>query len=254
MANILWIAFYINCNILLYRLYEKLYLQNIFNLRYKEQNNNTDILNPFYRIVNLVKSIGLALFTIPAFYIMFNYENYNNNINYIHFLAALYSSLDFSAMCFNPTCHISTKIHHTLVQILYFYGVFQNWNQNSIAYLIFIYATYSSASYLVNGRLAIRQFNINENTEYMINDLSLVFYVFNAYLNWCSQLYYLMFFSFYDHIIIKMLYVGLVCMIIYDDIFLMKYLHKNTKYIPKQKEIEDFVEFTINKNPIFNND
>ena len=174
MIQVLWLCFYFNSIGAMYVLYEKMYLSNLFNVRYKEQNNDTQILNPFYRIVNLVKSVGLMLFTLPAFYIMQNYEAHENNIDYIHFLAALYSALDFSAMCFNTTSHISTKVHHILVQLLYYYGVYQNWNQNSIAHLIFIYACYSSSSYLVNGRLAIRNSHVSEEIEYMVNDLSLI--------------------------------------------------------------------------------
>ena len=238
-TNALWIAFYFNCNAMFCRLYEEMYFKNWFNFRFNEKNNN-DVLNPFYRIVNTVKSVNLMFFTLPAFYILLDYENYDTYKNYINILAAIYSSLDLSAMFFNRNSHISTMVHHTLVQILYYYGLYQDWNQDSIAYLIYIYACYSSAAYLVNGRLAIRQFYINENTEYMINDLSLVCYVIAALLNWTTQIYYLMFYTFYDHIAIKIAYVCVVFMIIYDDIFLMKYLYKNTKFIPKQDDIEEF--------------
>ena len=73
MIQVLWLCFYLNSIGAMYVLYEKMYLSNLFNVRYKEQNNDTQILNPFYRIVNLVKSVGLMLFTLPAFYIMQNY-------------------------------------------------------------------------------------------------------------------------------------------------------------------------------------
>ena len=127
MIQVLWLCFYFNSIAAMYTLYEKMYLSNLFNIRYGEQNNNTQILNPFYRIVNLVKSFGLYAFYITSIlYYAKNYENHENNIDYIHFLAALYSALDFSAMCFNTTSHISTKVHHTLVQILYYYGLYQN--------------------------------------------------------------------------------------------------------------------------------
>ena len=74
----------------------------------------------------------------------------------------------------------------------------------------------------------------------MVNDLSLVIYIWSALSNWITQLYYLIFYTFYDHIAIKIIYLLIVSMIIYDDVFLMKYLYKNTKYIPKQEDIEEF--------------
>jgi len=234
------------------KLYEIMYLENWFNVRYGERNNNTDIFNPFYRIVNIVKSITLGVFTLPATYILINNHQFESYIPLIQILAAGYSSLDMSAIAFNRHCHSSTLVHHVLVQLLYYYGLYYNWQKDTLAYLIFVYATYSSAAYLVNGRLVLRNFTISIWSETLINDLALFCYVVTAICNWSFQIYGLIMFTLVDYLVWKIVYVCVVAMIIYDDIFLMKYLQKNSHFF-SQENIEyvmDTIYYVSEKNPL----
>lgn len=252
MDTIFWIMFYLMLNCGFLKLYETIYLENWFNVRYGERNNNTDILNPFYRIVNIVKSITLGVFTLPAMYILINSEHFDSYIPFIQFLAAGYSSLDMSAIAFNPVCHTSTLVHHVLVQLLYYYGVYYNWQKDTLAYLIFVYATYSSAAYLVNGRLAIRKFTLSIWKETLINDLALFCYVLTAVCNWSFQLYGLIMFTLVDYWLWKIAYVCIVGMIIYDDIFLMKYLQRNSHFFSQEsiRYALNGVYYVSEKNPL----
>ena len=240
----------LNCGFL--KLYETMYLENWFNLRCGERNNDTDILNPFYRIVNIVKSITLGVFTFPAMYILINHEHFESYISLIQFLAVGYSSLDLSAIAFNRVCHISTFVHHILVQLLYYYGVYYEWRKDTLAYLIFVYATYSSAAYLVNGRLALRNFTLSKWRETLINDLALFCYVVTAVCNWSFQVYGLITFTLEEYWLWKIVYVCIVAMIIYDDIFLMKYLQRNSYFFSKEsiQYALDTIYYVCEKNPL----
>ena len=252
MDTFLWILFYLVLNSGFVKLYETMYLENWFNVRYGERNNDTDILNPFYRIVNIVKSITLGVFTLPAMYILINSEHFESYISLIQFLAAGYSSLDMSAIIFNRVCHVSTLVHHVLVQLLYYYGVYYEWRKDTLAYLIFVYATYSSAAYLVNGRLALRNFTLSKWRETLINDLALFCYVVTAVCNWSFQVYGLITFTLVDYWLWKIVYVCIVAMIIYDDIFLMKYLQRNSHFF-SQESIQyalDTIYYVSEKNPL----
>ena len=252
MDTFLWIMLYIILNCGFLKLYETMYLENWFNLRCGERNNDTDILNPFYRIVNIVKSITLGVFTFPAMYILINNQHFESYISLIQFLAVGYSSLDMSAIAFNRVSHISTFVHHILVQLLYYYGVYYEWRKDTLAYLIFVYATYSSAAYLVNGRLALRNFTLSKWNETLINDLALFCYIVSAICNWSFQLYGLITFTLVDYWLWKIVYVCIIAMIIYDDIFLMKYLQRNSYFFSKEsiQYALDTIYYVYEKNPL----
>jgi hypothetical protein len=201
---------------------------NMFNVNYlKKGTVQSKVLSPEYRTVNIVKSITLGVLSIPTFYYYIHSENYEYYVYQISLAGAIYSASDLSAIFFNPKAHNSTQVHHILVQVLYYYSMINNWNQHSLAYLIYIYSTYSIFAYLVNGRLAIREMNVVSYKEQIINDISLSIYALCCVINWTLQLYYLVTIQLIEPLYIQGLYCCLVALIIHDDIFLMKYLHKN---------------------------
>ena len=200
------------------------------NLTENQLVGNNKILTPKYRTVNLIKSITLGIISIPIIYFSINYD-YNDYIYIIGFMGSIYSATDLSSMFFNKDIHNSTLIHHLLVQILYYYAVYFEWKYNTLAFSIYVYSVFSMFSYLVNGRLAIRNMNINKTTENIINDVSLLIYFICCFCNWSFQLYYLLFVPIVEPLYIKFIYSSLISMIMYDDIFLIKYLYKNSYYL-----------------------
>ena len=229
-----------------YYLYDYMIQNNVFNVNYlKKGTVQSKVLSPEYRTVNIVKSITLGVLSVPTFYYYIDHEKYEYYVYQISLAGAIYSASDLSAIFFNPKAHNSTQVHHILVQVLYYYSMINNWNQHSIAYLIYIYSTYSIFAYLVNGRLAIREMDIVSYKEQIINDISLSIYALCCAINWTLQLYYLVTIQLIEPLYIQGLYCCLVALIIHDDIFLMKYLHKNAKYVTK-----DFLVFINKNNPL----
>jgi hypothetical protein len=183
-------------------------------------------LEKSYRIVNITKSVFLGLsspYAMYLFYCILFHLPYNINILYL--ISSLYASLDMSAMVYNPHAHISTTIHHSVVQVFYLYGVYVNWNVNSISNLILIYAIFSTFAYLVNFRLGIRQSEIRPFLVNLVNDCALIIYVFSCIANWCLQTYFLLTTDFIEHTIYVILYSALVLCIAVDDVKLIKYLY-----------------------------
>lgn len=230
---------YILFNVLFYFMYPRVNFLTYIDSQLEDDRNDkyhkdkvtdskNNILSVRYIQVNYLKSLCLMIFSPFVMYaiysiIYFEYIPYF----FIVIMGAIYSSLDMSAIFYNPVCHQSTLVHHISVQLLYIYCVWNNWMFYSLASCITLYACFSTLSYLVNFRLSIRE--SNNPYEQVINDLSLCIYSTNSVLNWLVQLYYIVYYFslFDDYIVFKLFYILTVMMIIYDDIFLMKYLYKN---------------------------
>ena len=184
------------------------------------------ILTRKYRVVNVAKSGLLGLLTIPTVDLLYKVIFNPETVNYyqVSLFAALYAGIDMAALIYNSKNHISTNIHHTVVQILYFYIYYYDFAMINLVRPIVTYACFSVFAYLVNGRLSIR--NLNMKYESGINDLSLIIYINTSIFNWIAQIY-LVFLDTPEmpFLYIKMLYTILVLIIVSDDIFLMKYLY-----------------------------
>ena len=186
----------------------------------------TGILTRKYRVVNVTKSGLLGLLTIPTADLLYKVIFYPENVNYyqVSLFAALYAGIDMAALIYNSKNHISTNIHHTVVQILYFYIYYYDFAMINLVRPIVTYACFSVFSYFLNGRLSIR--NLNMKYENGINDLSLIIYINTSIFNWIAQIY-LVFIDTLEmpFLYVKLLYTILVLIIVSDDIFLMKYLY-----------------------------
>ena len=186
----------------------------------------TKIVDRKYRVVNYVKSVILMIFSPISLYTLYHVY-YNNPPTpwFLNLTAAIYASTDLSALAYNPHCHISTIIHHSLVQVFYYYCYYNNYNTNeTLCKPIAIYCCFSTIAYLVNYRLSIRFLKIKKY-ETLINNVSYYIYLNTCILNWIIQLYYLFSghpISMYERIG----YILTLTMIINDDIFLLRFLRK----------------------------
>ena len=186
-------------------------------------NNNTVILTTKYRVVNITKSFILAIGSIPGGYILYSILYLDTiPIEVTNIIAILYCSLDLSAILYNPYNHISTNIHHIIVQFLYYYGLYYEWDDNTLCKPIVVYAVFSCFAYSVNGRLAIRRMNFNKEIYSLITKTSFVIYIICCICNWTVQLKFLLTENYGNQVYIYML---MLSIIIYDDIFLLKYLY-----------------------------
>jgi len=189
--------------------------------------HTSSIVTKEYRIVNTIKALTLGVISPGATFLLYQTLTppYEPNIYLFYLFGATYASLDMSALAYNPNCHMSTTIHHVLVQFLYAYCYWVDFNMNTLAKGISIYAVFSCYAYLVNYRLAIRF--MNHKYENMINETSLAIYCLACLCNWTIQLYLLSFDMPESYIIEKVIYGGLIAMIVNDDVFLMKFLARS---------------------------
>ena len=189
--------------------------------------HTSSIVTKEYRIVNTIKAVTLGVISPSATFVLYQTLSPNTepHIYLLYFFGATYSSLDMSALVYNPNCHMSTTIHHVLVQFLYAYCYWVNFNMNTLAKGISVYAVFSCYAYMVNYRLAIRF--MNHKYENMINIMCLIIYALACFCNWGIQLYLLCFDMPESYIIEKVIYGGLIAMIMNDDVFLMKFLAKS---------------------------
>lgn len=198
----------------------------------KKYYENNTILPPSYRQINFVKACFLGCFSPIVFYFFYTIIFYHY-ISYLSIMlvGAIYASLDMSSMLYHKNHHISTLFHHISVQLLYFYCIYKDWNIHSLVLPIILYASFSSLSYLVNYRLSIRF--LNHKNEEFINNASLTIYSICSFFNWIVQLYLVIFYfdKYTDPVILKYLYALIVCLIVYDDVFLIKYLNKERNYL-----------------------
>ena len=201
------------------------------------------LVHIIYIIVNKTKSYILCALTPLAYYyaMIFLYDFDSHNKIILYFIGGVYAATDLSAMFYNTKCHTSTWIHHIIVQMLYLYCYFNNYDmETTLCKPICVYCCFSSMSYIVNYRLAIR-YN-NHRYEQIINDVSLVIYFVTCAINWYCQLCYIQThnISFYE----KLIYVVVLLFIINDDIYLMRYL-KSTFNLKKYEFMELKVHYEI---------
>jgi len=223
------LVIYFGLNLFFYNLYT--YLQ-YFQYSMFEKNS----IDLSYRIVNITKSFFLGLLSPYAFYLCYCILlHIEFNVYILYIISSLYASLDMSAMLYNPHTHISTTIHHSVVQIFYFYGVYVDWNPNTISNLILIYAIFSMFAYLVNFRLGIRKSNLNHKFVNIVNDVSLIIYTLSCVINWCLQVYFLLTTDFIEHMIYVFLYSMLILCIAVDDVKLIKYLYHQSELFKHMK-------------------
>ena len=180
------------------------------------------VLTPKYRAVNIAKSFVLLLCSVPCLYIMSDIVYLKTvPVEMTHVAGAIYASLDMSALIYNPYNHISTNVHHVVVQIMYYYCLYHNWDSDTLSKPIVVYASFSAWAYLVNGRLAIRQMKMNSFLRTAIALVALTVYSLCCLSNWSFQTYLLLNNS-YDY---TLLYVTCLGFIVYDDLKLLRYLY-----------------------------
>ena len=139
---------------------------------------------------------------------------------------AIYSALDMVSMFHVEKMQMNTKIHHIMVQILYFMGLLRyNFNENSLANPMVIYAIYSGLAYMVNIYLSLRVFVKNEKLLKMMKYASYIIYINCCAQNWLYQGYFLTT-SKNIPLIEKGIYSSIIMSIMYDDWVLIKYLKK----------------------------
>ena len=100
-----------------------------------------------------------------------------------------------------------------------------------------VYAVFSTYAYLVNFLLGTR-FLIEEDVKYYLFKVALFIYVCSCAINWSWQLHYMYHLTFEVYKSIHWsvaTYAGAIALIVWDDIILMTWLHKNPKKITEKQ-------------------
>ena len=189
-----------------------------------------------YVLKNLIKSLILCYLTVCKYHvfgIIFT-KNWHNETIYKY--ASNYIANDFLGLLLNKNLPKNTQYHHITSVILYIYLINQDFNNNIIARLIFVYGTFSSISFIVNFYLGIRLItadNVIYDNEKILNNIRLAaYYIYNVgcMMNLLSHVYLI----YFEGLSIQLfVYLCALIPIINDDIILIHWLKK--KYVKKIK-------------------
>ena len=148
-----------------------------------------------YKAVNVVKGSTLAIMApVGAVLATVSLANSTDEwsmgiwTGWLPIMAAVYASLDLSAMIYFPSCAATTLIHHTLVQAFYLYLEWVNFEYALTSRAIVLYAGVSACEYIVNIRLALRG-SIQGPAAIRLNRKTLRVYMAGTYLNCVGQCY-----------------------------------------------------------------
>jgi hypothetical protein len=182
-----------------------------------------------YVLSNLIKSGILFIFSIFSLIMLYKYlvlDEWPKML--IILMATTYSAVDFTSIIRVPKLQKNTLIHHILVVILHTYCLSVDYSENTFSYLISMYGIFSGFSFLVNGYLGIRVMFPEYKHLKGFCTFTYINYVICCALNWSFQIYHLIM-SFHDyHVVYKLLFGFMLSNIIYDDLYLLHYLHKNS--------------------------
>lgn len=148
-----------------------------------------------YKAVNVIKGSTLAVMApAGAVLAMTSIANTEDEwlmaiwTGWLPIMAAVYAALDLSGMIYFPSCAATTLIHHTLVQVFYFYLEWVHYEYALTSRAIVLYAGISSCEYIVNIRLALRG-SIQGPAAIQLNRKTLQVYMVGTYLNCVGQCY-----------------------------------------------------------------
>ena len=223
LSNVTYITQYLCWNYLIHISYNPVgSLMNKYLMNYRDINPEH---KKIYVVSNLIKGLVLGLNSHVGIKLLYNYYVYGLwDLRTIKMFGAIYASLDMVSMFHVEKMQTNTKIHHIMVQVLYFMGLLRyNFNEKSLANPMVIYAIYSGLAYMVNIYLSLRVFVKNEK---MLKTMKYVNYI--IYINCCAQnwLYQGYFLTTTNNIplIEKCVYSSIIMSIIYDDWVLINFL------------------------------
>jgi hypothetical protein len=204
----------------------------------------TDDDNKYYVLSNLIKSALLFTYVPLASYVIYNaivYDFWNDSL--IKNAATLYAVPDTVSLFMVKKNAWSTIFHHIVVFLLYIGVTLSDFSNQtvSIGKLVVVYSVFSVFSYMVNFLLASRYIYIPQRSKQILSQISFYVYSGCCLVNWSWQVKYL-----YGLVLLTgiwwgiVLYVLLLCVLINDDIMLLKWIHyKCSKPTPPPSQVPD---------------
>jgi hypothetical protein len=183
-----------------------------------------------YKIRYITKNIwkSCILFLILIFGSFYVLEAFINNIwynDYFYILGTIYSSLDISGLIFVKGLPTATVIHHCIVGILGLLNLSVDYTISGYYRSIIIYTYFSIIPFLVNFYLGYRYISTNKERIKKIASYSYKIYTFSLVTNILCQIIFFVNQEYNNYLFV---YIVLYALILYDDIKLIKFLHKES--------------------------
>lgn len=192
----------------------------------------------FYVLSNLIKSAALFAYSPLAGQLLYETMYLDVwNSNKIRIMGTLYAIPDFVSLIVVKRMATSTKIHHVVVVVFNIVSCYNDYNNVNVVRAIMVYAVFSVFAYLVNLLLASRFVQTSLVTKFILSLLALLIYAACCGFNWSWQFFYLKK-IFLTNPVSVTLYVGLMSMLVWDDLILMKWLYNNLMREEKRRRTE----------------
>jgi hypothetical protein len=194
-------------------------------------NNSNELINlSEYKIKYIIKNIwkSCILFLILIFGTFHILEGFINNIWYnvfFYIFGTIYSSLDISGLIFVRGLPTATVVHHCVVGILGSLNLLVDYSVSGYYRSIIIYTYFSIIPFLVNFYLGYRYISVNKERIKKIANYSYKIYTFSLISNILCQIIFFINQEYNNYLFV---YIGLYTLILYDDIKLIKFLHKES--------------------------
>ena len=217
--------FYMYASLISYLIYKQ-YDRTIdkYNKIYEEDFKCLTKHKKTYIAKNIIKSNILEVLSYLSFPVLYSVIfNYGNLDNIIKIGAIGYVANDFVALLTVEKIPNRTKYHHIVTTLFCFYTQFISFYENDIAKLLFVYCVTSCYSYNVNRFLAMRYlYNDKESVELRLK--AIVSYFIACSLNWGYHIIWLVTNIGKFNTWLGLYYI-LVCVIVYDDMYLLTWLY-----------------------------
>jgi len=156
----------------------------------------------------------------------------------IRSLGILYAIPDTVSLLLVSRMATSTKIHHICVIAFMICNLFIDYEHESVGRALVVYAIFSTFAYLVNLLLASRFLPVLPSVSLTLSALALVIYAGTLAVNWSWQVTFLSRLIYspdlgFTHGIAIALYIGLIGLVVRDDLVLVRWLCKNVSKAAK---------------------
>ncbi|ORC93338.1 uncharacterized protein TM35_000012150 [Trypanosoma theileri] len=185
----------------------------------------------FYTIANLIKAgILVSLVPFATFHLIHIILFDEWDTNTLQNLGCIYTIPDFVSMIVVKRMSWSTWTHHLCVLLFNFFSITNDYQKENICRCLVVYAAFSTFAYCVNVLLASRFLGVPPNVARVLSFIAVVVYILCCATNWTWQVYYLskLLRGGHDHWTVYA-YMFLICLVMYDDVTLNKWLLHNAK-------------------------
>lgn len=191
----------------------------------------------FYVLSNLIKSATLLSYTPLAAAVLYTTMVQDEwDTTKIRNLGCMYCIPDFVSLFLVKKMSNTTILHHLAVCVFNAVSMFNDYGEENVCRLMVVYAVFSTFAYLVNLLLASRFLGIPKSAARYMSAGALAIYAACCGINWTWQVYYSWKLLLSGHTWPLYCYLALICMVVYDDLVLMKWLWYKSTHVSKPKE------------------